>query len=753
LKISIIVPAHNEEKNISNCLKKLINHFSKTRYSYEIIVSEDGSTDKTFEIARKFEKKNKKIKVLHSKKRLGKGGGIIKGFKQATGDIVIFTDADLSALPPEMNKLIDEINSGTDVAIASKYTKDSKIPKKPPLKKRLAGKFFNFVVNLFFNFGIKDTQCGLKAIRKNVLDKIISELNVTGWGFDIEFLLRTKQHKFKIKEVPITWSHREKTTKFSFLSDSFHMGFNVFNLWLKENFNKSNILFIILFLSFFFGCLFLFNSRPIADEGTHNLIGLFFYDLLTTWVKYPTLSFSKIYDFTISYLVHYPKVSLYYPPLYYFILSIMYRVFGVLFFTGSLTTLFFSLGTLLTIFLFSKNHLKNSKIGLTASLIFGLTPIIIFLSIKSMTDIPVLFFFLLSIYSYLNAIKTNKIKNFIIFSILFTFGFLTKWTIVLVLPIIFIYSIMHRKCFKKLIISFILIGIFLSPYIFLAYKTGSLLLPLKSSIISPGFRERDPQYTSLEGWLYYPKILSNEYFTLPLFILALLSLVVYCKTKQKYWKLFLIWFVVTYLFFTWLPNKDHRYISVLFPSLLFPYATILNFIKNKKIMFGLLFLICIFLLSVNYHYLKPFFESKINFNQVIGEVTKEDGNILLATETSEFYSSTFIFNLAETEVRYAKKVFRPCVLENITLKDLLDDEGIRYVIVAYPIREYYENNVKIVSNTSQLELIKTIEDKESKISIYKNVDYREFESKCNYICILNDWICSNYENPIKSFES
>jgi len=749
MKISIIIPAHNEEKRIHSSLTKLSNFFSEKGYDYEIIVSEDGSTDKTYEIANNYSKKDRKVEVLHSVKKLGKGGGVIKGFKKSTGDIVIFSDADLSSSPTEMVKLIEEIKSGTDLAIASRRIRDSKIIKKRPLMKKIASFIFNLLVNLLFHLEIKDTQCGLKAIKKNSLKKILPKLTRKGWEFDVELLLRAKENNLKIREVPIVWSHKN-ASKFSLFKDSFKMGRGVVALWFKDRFNKFDSLFLLTLFLFFFGCLFLLGSNPAADEGTHNLLALFCYNFINDWVKSPTISFDKIYDYTISYITYYPKLSLYYPPLYHIILSFTYRIFGISSFTGDLTTLFFSLGTGVLIYLFSKSFLKDSKVGLISVLLFFLFPMILYLSIKTLTDLPTFTFFFLSIYFYLVSLKTNKTRYFIISSFIFSLAFLTKWNTILALPIIFFYTILeHRQSLKKLLLSFILIAIFLSPYFLLAYKADFLFLPLKSSMVEAGYREGDPQFTSIEGWFYYPKRLSNVYFSLPIFCLSLFSLLVYCKKREKYWKLFLIWFIVCFLFFTWLPNKDPRYILLIIPSLLYPLSKFI--VSSSRIVkIPLLFFICAILLVSSYTYIKPFMYVT-NFPAIVNEVNKGDGNILLASETSWFYSSTFMYNLASINKIPEKKVFRPCVLNYYNISELLDKEGIRYVIIADPFSEIYENNIKAVIESPELILLKTVGEK-NKVIIYNNIEYQPTDSECNYICLLEDWICSNYTVPSEAFK-
>jgi hypothetical protein len=516
---------------------------------------------------------------------------------------------------------------------------------------------------------------------------------------------------------------------------------------MEVEMKKENIILISIIIAFFIECLLLIpNSQPGADEGTHNLLGLFFFDFFHEWMKSPTFSVDKIYDYFINYLIYYPKLSLYYPPLLYIILSLMFNVFGISFFVGSLTILLFSVAVVFMIFLFSKKHLNSSEISLISSLIYVLSPAVIFLSIKTLIDIPLLFFFLATMYSYLVAISTNKAKWFLTSAIFFALGFLTKWNIVLVAPIIFIYTLFDfRKSIKKLILSFLLVGVLLSPYLYLAFKFNIPVIVFKVPV-EAGIVENDPQWTSLQGWLYYLIQLSNSYLSFPLLIISLITLIFYARKKEKHWKLFLLWFVIGYLFFTWLQNKDPRYILIIFPSLIFPFVSFVSSLK-KEVKLVSVSLVSFILIISSFYYIESNFNYKIDFNSVTSQIKKE-GNVLVASENSWFYSSSFMFNLASKEGRFLRKVYRPCVLDKTDLKSLLNNEGIRYVIVAEPVRDVYMKNFEEINKTQQLHIVSNIEGKNVNVIIYENFDYHNSISKCNYVCVLNEWMCLNSTNGI-----
>lgn len=207
MKLSIVIPAYNEQDRIGPILEEYAEFFAKIYGScLEIIVVVDG-TDGTKDVVRRISRKfPKKIRCMYSREKQGKGGAIIRGFKACTGDIIGFADADESVTAEEYYRIIRELG---DCAIASRKINDSKILKKQPLTRRFASSCFNILVNALFNLNLKDTQCGAKVFRKEVLYAVLPELQCKGFEFDVELLFRIKEKGFKIKEIPIKWKHEE----------------------------------------------------------------------------------------------------------------------------------------------------------------------------------------------------------------------------------------------------------------------------------------------------------------------------------------------------------------------------------------------------------------------------------------------------------------------------------------------------------------------------------------------------------------
>jgi len=209
MKLSIIIPAYNEEKRISKTLKEYYNFFqSKLKDEFEIIIIVNNSKDKTFDICEEFSKNKKMFKVINIPYYVGKGGAVMKGFEKAKGDLIGFTDADNSTNPENFFKLYQEIKSHHGI-IASRRKKGALIEPKRRFSQQASSLAFNFLVQLLFNLNFKDTQCGAKIFTKNVAKFLSENYKEEGWAFDVDILFLCKRKKLKIVEHPIYWKDAE----------------------------------------------------------------------------------------------------------------------------------------------------------------------------------------------------------------------------------------------------------------------------------------------------------------------------------------------------------------------------------------------------------------------------------------------------------------------------------------------------------------------------------------------------------------
>ncbi|SRR3989339_328795 len=203
-KLTIIIPAYNEEKRIPKTLNSYLEYLRK-KIDFEILVVINGCIDNTLGVIEEIAKKNKEIKYIDIGKVASKGVAVTEGFKIADSDLIGFVDADLATPPDAFYNLIEQIED-YDAIIASRWMKGAKIHEHQPLTRIVAGRSFNFLVNLLFNLKIKDTQCGAKLFRKQAIKSIINDIGKTRWAFDVDVLYLLKRKGYKTKEIPTEWN-------------------------------------------------------------------------------------------------------------------------------------------------------------------------------------------------------------------------------------------------------------------------------------------------------------------------------------------------------------------------------------------------------------------------------------------------------------------------------------------------------------------------------------------------------------------
>lgn len=205
--LSVIIPCYKEEKDIERNVTILHNFLLSNNIDAEIICVSDGSPDNTFPIIKKIPF----VKGIGYKDNKGKGGAIKYGIEHATGEYILYMDADLST---DLNGIIElqkHINK-FDIIIGSRHTHGSIIKVRQPLQRRIIGKICRMLVNLKFRFGLKDTQCGFKAIKKKCALKIIELQRIDDFAFDIEYLYIAKLLKMTTVEIPVIWSDDRGST-------------------------------------------------------------------------------------------------------------------------------------------------------------------------------------------------------------------------------------------------------------------------------------------------------------------------------------------------------------------------------------------------------------------------------------------------------------------------------------------------------------------------------------------------------------
>lgn len=205
--ISIVVPVFNEETRVKNNLELINSYLNRKRIRHEIIVVNDGSTDSTTEILSSLEK-NLPFKTISHQKNLGKGAAIKSGVNQAKGELILFTDVDLSVPIEFISTYLRELTKNTDVIIGTRESQKSRVELRQFWLREFMGEMFTILTNLILGVGVSDFTCGFKLFRREAAKKIFNKQIINRWAFDAETLYLAKKYNFLIKEVPVVWRHR-----------------------------------------------------------------------------------------------------------------------------------------------------------------------------------------------------------------------------------------------------------------------------------------------------------------------------------------------------------------------------------------------------------------------------------------------------------------------------------------------------------------------------------------------------------------
>jgi dolichyl-phosphate beta-glucosyltransferase len=201
-KLSVIVPAYNEQRRISKTLKSIVSYLQEKHWSFELIVVDDGSSDATKLVVRDLRLPS--LSILSYGENRGKGYAVCFGARHAQGEWILFTDADNSTPIDQLEKLWP-FSADYPVVIGSRYMTGSVIALKQPTPRVVLSRLGNLLVQLLILPGVRDSQCGFKLFQRSAARSIFPKQTIWRWGFDMEILRIAREHQLKIKEVPITW--------------------------------------------------------------------------------------------------------------------------------------------------------------------------------------------------------------------------------------------------------------------------------------------------------------------------------------------------------------------------------------------------------------------------------------------------------------------------------------------------------------------------------------------------------------------
>lgn len=228
--LSIVIPAYNEERRLPYTLEQIFSFLKEQSYTAEVLVVENGSKDRTFEIATGFAKRYPNLSVFQENEK-GKGNAVRRGMLAAQGEYRFMCDADLSMPVADIQKFLPPALKDVGVAIASREVEGA-VRYNEPYLRHLTGRVFNNLIRMLVLPGLQDTQCGFKCFRAEIAEDVFRYLTLTGWSFDVEVLYIARQKGYSIREVPIHW-YFNADTKISVIKDSWKMFLDLLTIRLN----------------------------------------------------------------------------------------------------------------------------------------------------------------------------------------------------------------------------------------------------------------------------------------------------------------------------------------------------------------------------------------------------------------------------------------------------------------------------------------------------------------------------------------
>jgi len=225
--VSFVIPAYNEEGVLRYTLETAHRYFRSIPVTFELLPIDDGSEDDTFGIASRFAGTHPECRPIRNEVNRGKGFSVRRGIEEARGELVIFSDADLSTPIEETAKLLKQLDAGFDMVIGSRDMPDSDVRVRQPWYRETMGKIFNRIVRILVVGGYSDTQCGFKGFRRDKMLPVTSRLRIDTFSFDVELLFVASRLGLKIREEPVTWLNNPDT-RVNALTDSARMFVDLF---------------------------------------------------------------------------------------------------------------------------------------------------------------------------------------------------------------------------------------------------------------------------------------------------------------------------------------------------------------------------------------------------------------------------------------------------------------------------------------------------------------------------------------------
>jgi len=486
---------------------------------------------------------------------------------------------------------------------------------------------------------------------------------------------------------------------------------------------------IILAVIFFLVHLFFLNTPFNTDEGTHTLVSMFYRDIIK-YIFSGHFSFQDIYNYAIKYLVYYPKISLYYLPLYYLINFVIFNFYPGIIAARLMSLILMSISIYLMfklVYLFT----EDERVSFLSTLLFATSTLVNESSVLAMGEATLLFSAILAMYLFYNYYAKNK---FLKTALLFLPPLIFARQQSIFVFISFIFLIILNKQWKKFVILIVPFILYILFYI-LQYKLGLIPVTLKTSIIDE--IHKFPELFSFDWFTYYPLSFLFSYLIFPMSFLSIIGFFYWFKERKPWQILLLNLFFINFLFFQIVRNKGLRFPILCIIPLSIASAQIASKLFIGKLKFLLLSALLILGACVyNYGFL-----TQKNFDFSFINLINDTGDVLIASENADIYSSVIIAEYAKNHPR-DRLFYRPC---SIFYYKVISD-NVHYVLLVQPpneaLKDELAKNINYILSNNNLTILFSTHQNENIISLYENLNYNSsVTSKCNYICILDNKVC------------
>lgn len=230
IAVSVVLPAYNEENTLADTVETTLSTLDtfNSADEYEVIIAEDGCDDATPAIADTLEATYDRVQHFHSDQRLGRGGALNEAFRDSSGEVLVYFDTDLATDMQHVEPLVERVRTGHyDIATGSRWLSESEADR--PIDRRSASWAYNRLVKLVLRSGLEDHQCGFKAFDRDVLLKLLADVENDHWFWDTEVLVRAQARGFDVAEIPVSWTPKGDT-KVQLVDDAARMGSEILRL-------------------------------------------------------------------------------------------------------------------------------------------------------------------------------------------------------------------------------------------------------------------------------------------------------------------------------------------------------------------------------------------------------------------------------------------------------------------------------------------------------------------------------------------